>query len=130
MGLDIYFLKRKRSSENKSEYHEKELAYFRKVNCLVAFFEDQYGFDRNDLAIVITKEMVNDLIERCDEVLLNPELAPDRMPNTGGFFFGSTAYDEYYFDNLEDIIRNMKEYVLPEFDKLKDNEDIVFYTSW
>lgn len=130
MGLDIYFLKRKRSSGNKSKYHDEELAYFRKVNCLVAFFENQYGFDRNDLDMVITKEMVEDLINRCDKVLLNHELAPDRMPNIGGFFFGSTEYNEFYFENLEYIIRSMETWVLPKFDELKDDEDIVFYTSW
>lgn len=32
--------------------------------------------------------------------IANPELAGELLPTTSGFFFGSTDYDEYYFQDL------------------------------
>jgi hypothetical protein len=126
MGLDIYFSKQKKEEEDTWE----ELAYFRKVNCLVAFFEKHYGYDRNDVEMPITKEMCKHLVELCQLALDNPEEAEKYMPNTGGFFFGSTLYDDSYFEDLGYVIESVKKSVIPAFHNLKDDEEIVFVTSW
>lgn len=34
------------------------------------------------------------------QVIANPELADELLPTTGGFFFGSTAYNQYYLEDL------------------------------
>lgn len=45
-----------------------------------------------------------------------------------GFFFGSTDYDDHYFENVKDVRDYIKNTLLPEFDKLDYNEGIYFGT--
>ena len=43
------------------------------------------------------------------KVMLKPEVAEKLLPVEGGFFFGGTAYDEWYYQDLEatkEIIEN------------------------
>ena len=71
-----------------------EVAYFRKVNFLIPFF----GYEENCSNIEIDKYQVEDLIEACKEVLANHDKASFLLPTQEGFFFGSTDYDDWYFD--------------------------------
>lgn len=45
-----------------------------------------------------------------------------------GFFFGSTEYDEYYFDDVEDVKNYIEQTLIPEFDNLDSDEEIYFST--
>jgi len=118
MGLDIYFTKK--SAE--------EIGYFRKVNFLVKFFEDR-GFDTpNQTPLKITKEDAEELLHRCDKVLSDRSLAEILLPTMSGFFFGCTDYDEYYFEDVQEVRDYLKNTLLPEFDKLGSNETIYFET--
>ena len=48
------------------------------------------------------------------EVIEDPSVAMELLPTTSGFFFGSTAYDEYYLADLKytaDAIQKMLEHV-------------------
>jgi hypothetical protein len=38
-----------------------------------------------------------------ETVINNPELAPRIMPTQSGFFFGSTEYDDYYFEGVKHL---------------------------
>lgn len=129
MGLDIYFHKRRAKEDGETE-RVKELAYFRKVNSLVAFFENKYGYDREDYEFPITKEMCEELCDTCRLALALPENAEDIMPNTEGFFFGNQEYDDSYFEDLLDILDQVEDDVIPEFKDLKKDEYIAFVTSW
>jgi hypothetical protein len=115
MGLDLFFSKKK-------VYPLKD---FRKVNFLIPFFESLgYNVD-NCIPIEILKEDVIELIDRCNKVLKNPELGPELLPTTEGFFFGNTEYDEDYLYNVDYVLFSMEE-ILPEFDNLERNESITF----
>lgn len=115
MGLDLFFSK-------KRVYPLKD---FRKVNFLIPFFESLgYNVD-NCIPIEIVKEDVMELIDRCNKVLENPELGPELLPTTAGFFFGNTEYDENYLYNVDNVLHSMEE-MLPEFDNLERNESITF----
>jgi len=35
------------------------------------------------------------------QVILNPEVAQELLPATSGFFFGSTEYDQWYYEDLQ-----------------------------
>ena len=116
MGLDIYLIKNKRS----------EIGYFRKVNFLVKFFEKK-GFDvSNQTPLVIKKEDAEELLSRCEEVLLDRSKGPELLPTMSGFFFGSTDYDNYYYDDVETVRDYVKDKLLPEFDTLEEEENIYF----
>lgn len=118
MGLDIYFTKKS----------VKEIGYFRKVNFLVKFFEDR-GFDTpNQTPLRITKEDAEELLYKCNKVLDDHSLAEMLLPCMDGFFFGSTDYDEYYFEDVQEVRDYVKNILLPQFSKLESDESIYFET--
>lgn len=116
MGLDLYIEKVSR----------KELAYFRKVNFLIPFFESFFNIEINNLEdLELTKESVEELRDRCEQVLKDHTLANNLLPTQKGFFFGSTDYDKYYYDDVEDVLVNCNT-LFQEFDELAGNESIIF----
>jgi hypothetical protein len=117
MGLDIFFEK------------HSEIGYFRKVNFLVAYFED-LGFDvEHQIPFWIKKDHIIALINRCKTVLDDHSKAPEELPTCEGFFFGSTEYDEGYFYDVEMVLHYCEETLLPMFDELNDSEGI-YFTTW
>ena len=123
MGLDLYIEKVSRYIEKVSR---KELAYFRKVNFLIPFFEGFFNTEIENLEdLELTKESVEELRDRCERVLNDRTLAKDLLPTQSGFFFGSINYDEYYYDDVVDVLDNCNA-LLQEFDNLKEDEFIVF----
>ena len=118
MGLDIFLTKKKRTN----------IGYFRKVNFLVKFFEDK-GFDvPNQTPLAIMREDAEELLSKCEEVLKDHSKGPELLPTMSGFFFGSTDYNDYYYDAVEAVRDYVKDKLLPEFDTLEEDEDIYFET--
>ena len=116
MGLDIYFEKRQTTV----------LKSFRKINFLVKFFEDK-GMDvENQIPIRISRANIKELINLCTEVLADESKAETLLPTCSGFFFGSTDYDEDYFENIKEVLWYCKEELLPEFDSLNSDEELYF----
>lgn len=116
MGLDIYFIKKKRS----------EIGYFRKVNFLVRFFEEKGMNVEDQIPFTINKGMAEELLSRCKEVLANHSKAEELLPTMNGFFFGSTDYDEYYFSDVEEVRDYIEDTLLPNIKTLQDDEYIDF----
>ena len=61
------------------------------------------------------------------KVITNPEECAAILPTQGGFFFGSTDYDEYYIQDLETTIKIITE-VLEQTNW--DVETIAYSSSW
>lgn len=115
MGLDIYMLKVKKTANEVESVKDVDLsnavetAYFRKVNCLYGYFEDEMEDERLSF---VDKYDVVDIINRAESIIQKAqekpndwqEFAEDTLPTRGGFFFGSTEYDEWYLEGLEQII--------------------------
>lgn len=54
----------------------------------------------------------------------NPSVAEKLLPTTEGFFFGGTAYDQYYYENLLETKKILEE-------ALKDKDgDYEYSSSW
>lgn len=85
-------------------------AYFRKVNFIFAYFENN-GSMVDEYYAITDKETIEELINRCEKVLANHELAQDLLPTQNGFFFGSTSYDKWYFYDVKDCLKQMKKFV-------------------
>lgn len=118
MGLDIFFNKKKVT----------RLECFRKVNFLVKFFADK-GFNvKYQIPYYIRKEDAEDLLKRCEQVLKDHDKCKELLPTMSGFFFGSTAYDDYYFSDVEEVRNFVKNKLLPKFDGLQDDEGLYFET--
>lgn len=117
MGLDLYFEKVNRS----------ELGYFRKVNFLISFFESR-GYEVENLKrFSISLEDAEDLLDRCNKVLEDPEKGPELLPTQEGFFFGKTSYSNYYLDDVIDVKHFCEEKLIPTLEKEENVEFHVWY---
>ena len=61
------------------------------------------------------------------KIIKDPSTAKKLLPCTEGFFFGSTEYDEWYYDDIISTINQLIK-VLKETDF--DNETIYYCSSW
>lgn len=91
-------------------WYEQYDAYFRKVNFIFAYFEN-IGKMVDQYFAIVEKEDVEDLIDRCERVLKDHDLANSLLPTQAGFFFGSTNYDDWYFYDVKDCLKQMKKYL-------------------
>lgn len=59
------------------------------------------------------------------KTIANPELAAELLPTENGFFFGSTDYDQWYLENVQDTLEQIdKALALP------DRIDFYYRASW
>lgn len=104
------------------DYYEPYKAYFRKVNFLFAYFQSK-GKMIDEWYAFVDLDDVDDIIWRCTEILdakngkgvldegeSVEELAASLLPTQSGFFFGGTDYDDWYFNDVKDCLRQMKKY--------------------
>lgn len=105
MGLDMYLKKRIKNSD----YDREEVAYWRKANQIRKWFENHLknGVE-NCQYTKVTKENLLDLLNDCKAVLNNHDLASELLPTQNGFFFGNTEYNEYYFEQIESTVKQIK----------------------
>lgn len=152
MGLDIYFYKVKTedgqnalnemqelqelmdNETNEEKYNElqeqladinpfkDEIAYFRKVNLLLSFF----NYEENCSFKEIDKTDIETLIENCNEVLKDNSKAELLLPTNGGFFFGNTDYNDFYFENIKEVRKTFKKII----NKLNEDESIYMFCWW
>lgn len=108
-------------------YDSEEIMYWRKANQIRQWFVDNLSEPvENCSESTVTKENLEKLISDCKEVLNNKEKAKDIIPTKGGFFFGSTEYDEYYFDDIEHTLEHIKA-ILVGIDWEKES---LYYSEW
>lgn len=105
-----------------------EAVYWRKDNHIHNWFVNncQNGVDDCE-RYRVTKEQLEELVRVCKLVLGDHSKANELLPTQRGFFFGSTDYDEFYYDSLE--------YTVEEIEKLlKEDEgcevDYYYRSSW
>ena len=110
-------------TERVSYIHE-EIGYWRKANAIHQWFvaNVQDGVDKCQESYA-PKESLMALADIVAKVQANHSLAPTLLPSQDGFFFGSTDYDEYYFNDLEDT-RKILESALAE------DCDYYYRASW
>jgi len=108
-------------------YITYEVGYWRKANQIHNWFVNniQEGVD-DCKSYYVEIEQLKELRDLVEKVLADHKLADELLPNTPGFFFGSTEYDKYYFEDLEET----KEIL----DKIIENDTGLFeyeyYSSW
>jgi hypothetical protein len=78
------------------------VGYWRKANHIHNWFVENVQKGVDDCGMYqVHPEMLVDLMEKCVKVTADHSLAPELLPTTPGFFFGSTDYDEYYFRDVD-----------------------------
>lgn len=122
MGLDMSVYKKNRKT-NKTE----ELIYWRKVNQIHAWFVDMFMDGQDNCQIVyIGWGVLQDLKDTCKQILEDHSLAEELLPTRGGFFFGSTEYNEGYFEDLAETVAKIEAISL---DDISDC-DLFYNASW
>jgi hypothetical protein len=104
-----------------------EDAYFRKVNFIYRYFSQFDNF--TDECCIVTKSAISYLLEKCNDVYAHKgdeDYAIENLPTQSGFFFGSTDYDDWYWKDLENCIKQMKAL----YKKMADDELVLWVFSW
>ena len=130
---------RTRMDELLAPYDETNVWFGRKENHIHQWVIDAYNAkeaqahqwiidahritDTNTEYILIDPdELLGDLYT----VIKNPESAPEVMPTSSGFFFGSTDYDKFYFEDVMALHKTLN----AEKKQGYFNNHSFFYWSW
>lgn len=106
-----------------------EIAYWRKANAIHKYFVDTCADGKDECQeIYVEKENLQELLSRCKEVLENRDSASEILPSQSGFFFGSTEYDDWYFEDLERTVKILEK-VISQVEAHSD-WDIYYRASW
>ena len=113
MGLDMYLERVSRNdSSNRAEVH-----YWRKANSIHNWILKETGtpsdFNAGDNGIELTKDMLIKFVEQAETVLRDKsdETSAKLIPSCSGFFFGDTAYDEWYYKDIESTAEKFKQLI-------------------
>ena len=110
----------------------EEIGYWRKANHIHKWFVEHVQDGEDDCEkYEVTKSNLLDLKAVCEEVLnlkgKDEGKIEELLPTQGGFFFGDTTYDEYYFSEVEGTIKIINEVLeTTDFEK----ELVVYQSSW
>lgn len=117
-----------------------KVGYWRKANAIHSWFlencaaKDPFDNPIDDCRpIEIPLEKLEELLDTCKEVLEDHSLAKKLLPTEDGFFFGSTEYDEYYFNNIKDTIDIIEPVIkfMNHMLEIKDYTwDVIYQASW
>ena len=129
MGLDMYLTRTKKPFEVYQKETEN-IGYWRKSNQIHSWFVEnvQNGVDECQTAEV-GKEHLEKLLAICQTILKakSETLAKSLLPPTGGFFFGSTSVDDWYYEDITNTIEILTK-VLDSTDF--DTQQIWYHSSW
>ena len=78
----------------------------------------------------MTLDDVEELLEACKQVLADHSKAEELLPTCDGFFFGSTDYDEWYFDDVKEVKEFCENELIPHLQTLDEDEEIEFAISY
>ncbi len=115
MGLDMYLSRVTRETK----------VCWRKANAIHAYIVGNHADGDDCTPIELDRDSIKELRDRCTDVLSDRSLAPELLPTSSGFFFGSTEYDDWYFEELE---RTEKE--LTELLRDKTWDYLEYQASW
>jgi hypothetical protein len=112
----------------KVKYIIEEAGYWRKANQIHNWFVEnvQKGED-NCKEYSVDYEQLRDLLNACEDVLEDHSKAEQLLPRSSGFFFGSTDYDDYYFEQVQntyDILMS----IVSAGDA--DTQEYIYQSSW
>jgi len=136
MGLDMFLdgvnYKSAEYDENFNVTSKRQITYtleiyWRKCNQIHNWFVDNIQWGEDDCGMYdVSEENLIELRDLCQEVINNPDKAEELLPTKDGFFFGSTEYDEIYFDDIR--------WTINEINKLLNNKEeydwFCYHSSW
>jgi hypothetical protein len=146
MGLDMFLYKKSWVPYNKRKQIEviglpgvknerikeitEEVGYWRKANHIHKWFVDNVQNGEDDCKeYFVEKEQLEELLGIVESILNDKKLANKLLPTQGGFFFGGTDYDNYYFEDLQNT-KEILENALSEVEEKETFADFYYRSSW
>ena len=112
------------------QYITVEAMYWRKANAIHQWFVENVQNGVDDCQVhPVTSKQLRKLISTIEDVLENKVNPAEALPSSTGFFFGSSEYNEWYFDDL----KRTREGLTKLLDDLGDNDWTWLYyyqSSW
>lgn len=116
---------------------QEQVCYWRKANHIHAWFVKnvQGGVD-NCENYNVSIEQLQELVDTCKEVVNRKDKAYNdkHLPTRSGFFFGSTEYDDDYYEDCEHTIKILEAEIEYAKENSKENSmesDVYYYqSSW
>jgi hypothetical protein len=101
--------------------------YWRKANAIHKWFVDncQDGVDECQNTYVPV-EKLKELLSLCERVKENHSLAGELLPTESGFFFGSTDYGTWYWEDIDYTIQALSEVLLVD----NMGGEYYYHSSW
>ena len=108
---------------------EVQVAYWRKANAIHRWFVEnvQGGKDECQESYVDDAQL-RALLDAAKQALAVPANASEVLPTQEGFFFGTTDYDKWYIEDLENTVKQLSE-ILDNEGLMKDWE-FYYQSSW
>lgn len=127
MGLDMYLFESEKENATFDDWkYSEELIYWRKANAIHRWFVVNVQDYKDDCEIYpVSKEKLEKLLYTCKEVLNDYTKAKELLPTKEGFFFGSTLYDDDYFDDIIFTMNNLIKIL-----NRKDLKNLYYCSSW
>ena len=95
----------------------EEVMYWRKANAIHQWFVNNIQNGHDDCgSYYVELDDLKRLLDEVNQVLADPSVAPDILPTTSGFFFGSTEYGDWYMEDMKNTQKALKR-ILKEHEK-------------
>jgi len=105
---------------------EMKVGQWRKANEIHQYFVDNCQGGEDDCRLsYVSRDKVTELLDLCKQVLADHSKAEELLPTQQGFFFGSTEYGEWYFQDLEDTVS-----ILENCLTMSDDWSFYYQSSW
>lgn len=107
-----------------------EVGYWRKANHIHRWFVENVQDGKDDCGSYnVSAAKIDELLSVCKMVLDNRQMADKYLPTQAGFFFGSTDYNEYYFEDIEKTVQ-----ILERAKRLRESKEyayeLTYSSSW
>jgi hypothetical protein len=104
------------------------VAYWRKANAIHQWFVENCQEGTDDCSEYwVSREQLQELVDICEQIMTDKSKAEELLPTQSGFFFGDTAYDEWYFMGVEYTVQRFKKILS---DTALQKVDFYYQSSW
>lgn len=113
---------------NKLSYLEYQAAYWRKANQIHNWFVNNIQEGRDECQeSYVPIDALRELLDLCKTVQADHSKAEELLPSTSGFFFGTTEYDDWYFEDIDNTVSMLTELLEdPDIEKY----EFYYQASW